>query len=96
MKRRRVGILCVLETRWKGAKERCVGGGYKMWYCESENKRNGVGIVLKNDYVDRVVKLWRILDRIIFMKMELDGVVRNIISTYVPKVGCVREEKEAF
>ena len=46
-----------------------------MWYCGSGRKRNGVGIVLKNDYVDRDIELWRILGRIICMKMELDGVV---------------------
>ena len=49
MERRRVGVLCVQETRWKEAKARCMGGGYKMWYCESGNKRNGVRIVPKND-----------------------------------------------
>ena len=30
------------------------------------------------------------------MKMELDGVVLNIISAYAPLGGCMREEKEAF
>ena len=30
MERRGVDILCVQETRWKGKKARCIGGGYKM------------------------------------------------------------------
>ena len=30
------------------------------------------------------------------MKMELDGVVLNIICAYASQVGCMREEKEAF
>ena len=47
MEQRGVDILCVQETRWKGEKARCIGGGYKMWYCGSENKKNGVGIILK-------------------------------------------------
>ena len=51
---------------------------------------------MKNDYVDRVVEFWRISDRIISMKMELDGVVLNIISAYAPQVGCMREGNEAF
>ena len=70
-----------------------------MWYCGSGNKRNGIGIVLKNDCVERVIELWRILDRIMCMEMELDGVVLNIISAYAPQVGqlgCMREEKEVF
>ena len=30
MERRRVDILCVQETSWKGEKAICIGGGYKM------------------------------------------------------------------
>ena len=33
MERRGVDILCVQETRWKEEKARCIGRGYKMWYC---------------------------------------------------------------
>ena len=40
MERRGVDILCVQETRWKGERARCIGGGYKMWYCGSGNKKN--------------------------------------------------------
>ena len=29
MERREVDILCVQETRWKGERARCIGGGYK-------------------------------------------------------------------
>ena len=68
MERRRMDILCVQETRWKGEKARCIGGGYKMWYCGSENKKNGVGIILKKEHVDRVVELWRVTDRITCLK----------------------------
>ena len=96
MERRGVDILCVQETRWTGEKARCIGGGYKMWYYGSENKNNGVGIILKKEHVDKVVKLWRVTDRIICLKMELDGVILNVISAYAPQVGCRREDKEAF
>ena len=80
----------------KGKKAKCIGEGYKLWYCGSENKMNGVGIILKKEHVDRVVELWRVTDRIICLKMELDGVMLNVISAYASQVGCKREEKEAF
>ena len=96
MERRGVDILCVQETRWKGERARCIGGGYKMWYCGSGNKKNGVGIILKKEHVDRVAELWRVSERIICLKMELDGVMLNVISAYAPQVGCIREEKETF
>ena len=46
--------------------------------------------------MDRVVELWRVTDGIICLKMELDGVMLNVINAYAPQVGCIREEKEAF
>ena len=67
-----------------------------MWYCRSENKKNGVGIILKKEHVGRVVELWIVTDRIICLKMEVDGVMLNVISAYALQVGCIREEKKAF
>ena len=96
MKPRGVDILYAQETRWKRKKARCTGGGYKVWYFESENKKNGVGIILKKDHVDRVVEWWKATYRIIDLKMELDGVMLNAISAYTPQVGCIHEEKEEF
>ena len=42
------------------------------------------------------MELWRVTDRIICLKMEVDGVMLNVISAYAPQVGCIREENEAF
>ena len=96
MERGGVDILCVQKTRWKAEKAKYIGGEYKLWYCGSGSKKNGVKIILKKEHVDRVVELWRVTDRIICLKMELDGVMLNVISAYAPQVGCIREEKEAF
>ena len=67
-----------------------------MWYCASGNKKNGVGIILKMEHVNRVVEWWRVTDRIICSKMELEGVMLNVISAYALQVGCICEKKEAF
>ena len=67
-----------------------------MWYCESGNTKNGVGIILKKEHVERVVELWRVTDKVMCLKMELDGVMLNVISAHAPQVGCIREEKEAL
>ena len=96
MERRGVDIPCVLETRWKWEKARFIGGGYKMWYCGSGHKNNGVGIILKKEHVDRVVNLCRVTDRIICLKMEVDSVILNVTSAYAPQMGYIREKKEAF
>ena len=51
---------------------------------------------IEKEHVDRVVELWRVTDRILCLKMELDSVMLNVISAYAPWLGRKREEKEAF
>ena len=59
-------------------------------------QKNGVGIILKKEHVDRVVELWRVTDMKICLKMKLDGVMMNVISAYAPQVECINKEKVAF
>ena len=63
---------------------RCIGGGCKLWYNGSNDKGNGVGIVLRKDLVDRAVEVKRTSDRLISMKLEVDGILINIVSAYAP------------
>ena len=43
-----------------------------------------------------MVEVERTSDRLISMKLEVDGILINIVSAYAPQVGCDEEEKEAF
>ena len=62
MERRKVDILCVQETKWKGSKARNIGGGFKLSYHGSVGNRNGVGVILKEDYAGRVLEVRRMSD----------------------------------
>ncbi|PHU09306.1 Endoribonuclease Dicer -like protein 3a [Capsicum chinense] len=42
LRKRRINITCMQETKWVGSKARDVDG-YKLWYSGSERRRNGVG-----------------------------------------------------
>ena len=45
--RRRVNILCVQKTKWKGQKAKEVEDtGFKFWYTGATPGRNGVGILI--------------------------------------------------
>nr|XP_027217360.1 uncharacterized protein LOC113809882 [Penaeus vannamei] len=44
MNRRRINIICVQETKWKGCKAREIGNGFKLFYNGSDGKRNGVDL----------------------------------------------------
>ncbi|KAK3554809.1 hypothetical protein QTP70_033843 [Hemibagrus guttatus] len=96
MERRKVDILCVQETRWKGSKARSIGAGFKLFYYGVDSKRNGVGVVLKEEFVRNVLEVKRVSDRVMNLKLETEGVMLNVVSGYAPQVGCELEEKERF
>ncbi|KAK3536242.1 hypothetical protein QTP86_000147 [Hemibagrus guttatus] len=96
MERRKVDILCVQETRWKGSKARSIGAGFKLFYYGVDSKRNGVGVVLKEEFVRNVMEVKRVSDRVMSLKLEIEGVMLNVVSGYAPQVGCELEEKERF
>ncbi|KAK3535502.1 hypothetical protein QTP70_016926 [Hemibagrus guttatus] len=96
MERRKVDILCVQETRWKGSKACSIGAGFKLFYYGVDSKRNGVGVVLKEEFVRNVLEVKRVSDRVMSLKLEIEGVMLNVVSGYAPQVGCELEEKERF
>ncbi|KAK3570513.1 hypothetical protein QTP86_020086 [Hemibagrus guttatus] len=96
MERRKVDILCVQETRWKGSKARSIGAGFKLFYYGVDSKRNGVGVVLKEEFGRNVLEVKRVSDRVMSLKLEIEGVMLNVVSGYAPQVGCGLEEKERF
>ncbi|KAK3527450.1 hypothetical protein QTP86_023068 [Hemibagrus guttatus] len=96
MERRKVDILCVQDTRWKGSKARSIGAGFKLFYYGVDSKRNGVGVVLKEEFVRNVLEVKRVSDRVMSLKLEIEGVMLNVVSGYAPQVGCELEEKERF
>ncbi|KAK3575285.1 hypothetical protein QTP86_023405, partial [Hemibagrus guttatus] len=96
MERRKVDILCVQETRWKGSKARSIGAGFKLFYYGVDSKRNGVGVVLKEEFVRNVLEVKRVSDRVMSLKLEFEEVMLNVVSGYAPQVGCELEEKERF
>ena len=53
-----------------------------------DGRRNGVGINLKKDYAKSVVEVKRKSDRMMSVKMEIEGVMVNVISACAPQVGC--------
>ena len=67
-----------------------------MFYNGVDGRRNGIGIVIKEKYINSVLEVKRVSDRILSLKMEIDGIQINVISAYAPQVGCDLEEKEEF
>ena len=64
MVKRKVDILCVQETMWKWSKARNIGDGCKIFYHGEDGRRNGVRVILKEEYIGRVFEVKRVSDRI--------------------------------
>ena len=96
MERRNVDILCLQETRWKGSKARNIGGGCKIFYNGADGRKNGIGIVLREELAESVLEVKRVSDRLMAMKLEVNGSILNIVSAYAPQVNNSMEEKNDF
>ena len=97
MERRKLGVLCVQETRWKGNKARELGEGCKLFYSgANEEGRNGVGIILSKEIKESLLGVSRKNDRIMSLKLGLGATIINIVCAYAPQTGCTEEEKDAF
>ncbi|MCJ8737270.1 hypothetical protein PDJAM_G00021940 [Pangasius djambal] len=73
-----------------------IGTLFKLFYYGVDSKRNGVGVVLKEEFVRNVLEVKRVSDRVMSLKLEIEGVMLNVVSGYAPQVDCELEEKERF
>ena len=96
MKRRNVDILCLHETKWKGCKAMNIGGGCKLFYNGADERRNGIGIVVREELAESVLEVKRVSDRLMAIKLEVKGLVLNIVSAYAPQVSNSMEKKMIF
>ena len=97
LKRRKINIACLQETKWKGEKAREIGEGYKLFYSGGiDNRRNGVGIVVDHYMKDKVVDVKRWGDRLMSIKIVLDKTILNIISAYAPQGALDENVKKLF
>ena len=96
MERRNVDILCLKETKWKGSKARNIEGRCKIFYNGADGRKNGIGIVLREELAKSVLQVKRVSDRLTAMKLEVNGSILNIVSAYAPQVNYSVEEKKDF
>ena len=59
MQRRRLEVLCVQESRWKGDRARKLEEGYKLLHVGEDGKSNGMEIIVSEGISKQVVRLER-------------------------------------
>ena len=77
--RRKVDICCIHEMRFRGGGCRYIGN-HKLWCSGGEESLNGVGVVVGENLIDKVIEVERHGDRIIKLKLVLEGIIYNFIS----------------
>ncbi|EYC05462.1 hypothetical protein Y032_0082g1598 [Ancylostoma ceylanicum] len=96
LKKRRVDIACVQETKWKGVKSRDISDGYKLIYYGTTCGREGVAIIVSDSYRDIVTGVKRVFDRLMSIKVTEGGDTLRVVCAYAPQCGCTDEMKECF
>ncbi|VDO82665.1 unnamed protein product [Heligmosomoides polygyrus] len=96
MKRRRIEVLCLQETRWKGTKAKEIGEGVKLFYNGEDTKRNGVRIAIAESFEDSVATVQRISDRIMSLLLDTKEGYWTVISVYSSQTGCPEHDKDEF
>ena len=62
VERRNVDILCLQETKRKGSKARNIGGGCKLFYNGADGRKNGIGIVVREEMAESFLEVKRVTD----------------------------------
>ena len=83
-------------NKGKGSKARNIGGGCKIFYNGADGRKNGIGIVQKEELAESVLEVKRVSDRLLAMKLEVNGSILNIVSAYARQVNHSMEEKNDF
>ena len=64
-----------MEMRWERSKARHIGDGYTLLYHGEGGRGYGVGVILNYYYyIGRVLEAKRVSDRLMYMKLDIEGV----------------------
>ncbi|KAI0218475.1 hypothetical protein LSAT2_029827 [Lamellibrachia satsuma] len=96
MERRRLEVLCIQETKWKGDRARTMMGGYKLLHAGGDGRSNGVGIIVSEEISKTVVRVERWKGRIVMTWLMIRKQMMCVMSVYGPQTGRMEAEKEEF
>ena len=95
--RRGVDLCCLQETRWKmeGVKQ-IVGkdSRYKLFWSGNDNATGDVGVLLAEEWWEKVFEVVRVSDRIILIRMTIGKTVFVFVCVYAPQANLSEFEKD--
>ena len=90
---------CVQETRWRNANTKKIVGKdsiYKLFGIGNDKGTNGVGILLAEKWIDKVIDVNRLNDRIMIIKLIVGKSLVSVVSAYAPQCGLDDSSKDIF
>ena len=97
--RRKIDFCCAQETWWEGESARMIGANgrrYKFFWQGCNKGTAGVGVFIAERWIDSVVNVVRVNERIMYVKLVIGKQILNIVSAYATQVGLSAEEKDDF
>ena len=94
-----IDICCLQEASWRGAGMRTITGKdtqYKLFWIGNQEGNGGVGVMLAEKWIQKVIHVNRVNDRLMLLKVLVGKRVVPIISTYAPQQGLSDDAKEKF
>lgn len=96
LRRRKIDICTLQETRWVGAKSKNLGSGYKLLFNGSTGTKNGVGIAVSKRFRDAILEARRYDDRLMKVVFLLANRKLHLFTAYAPQTGCPDATKDTF
>ena len=94
LKKKRLDFCALQETRWKGSGTEVMGGHKFFW--QGGKGGAGVGVMIAKKWVDSVLEVKRVNDRMMVVRVNVGKWVLNLVCVYAPQVGRPMGEKETF
>ena len=86
---------CLQETRWRGEGAR-KKGAYKLFWMGCEKGIRGVGMLVADRWIEKVLDVKRVSERLMVVRVIVGRSVLNLISVYAPQTGWSKVVKEEF
>ena len=69
---------------------------YKMFWKGGKEGQNGKGIAVQEEWVGSIVGVMRASEKLMAIKLALEGELVSFVSMYAPQVRRPQEEKDEF
>ena len=80
-------LCCLQDIRWRGASAHMREGKdsrYKMFWAGNEKGRGSVGILLSEEWTEKVFDIKRVSDCTVMIKLAIDNKIITALSCYAP------------